>query len=109
MFHADRQHLHHLLAHFGAAPVPDRGRDLRASSSPSAPWPCWSRVTGEPRPWARPASPMEFAVVLGMRQMGLAMAARRLARHQREEIKTEVMGIPAESLATPRVRRFAQR
>ncbi|PYQ60600.1 MAG: hypothetical protein DMF53_16730, partial [Acidobacteria bacterium] len=34
---------------------------------------------------------LEFLIVLGMRQMGLAMAARRLARLQREAIKSEVL------------------
>ena len=36
---------------------------------------------------------LEFSVVLTMRQMGLAMEARRLARLQREEIKTEMLGL----------------
>jgi len=35
--------------------------------------------------------------VLGMRQMGLAMAARRLASQQREEVKAEVLGLPSQA------------
>jgi hypothetical protein len=38
---------------------------------------------------------LEFLVVFAMRRRGLAMEAQRLARLQREEIKTE-LGLPAE-------------
>jgi hypothetical protein len=34
---------------------------------------------------------VEFAVILAM-QLGLAMAARRLSRKQRDDLKTEVLG-----------------
>jgi hypothetical protein len=48
---------------------------------------------------------LEFSVILAMRQAGLAIAARRLARLQREEIKSEVLGRTPEAPAA--VRRIA--
>ena len=83
-----------------------RGGDLRASCSPSAPWPWWSPSPARP-PSASPSIVLEFSVILAMRRVGMAMEARRLARLQREEIKTEVLGIPQEpKVAT--VRRIAR-
>jgi UDP-GlcNAc:undecaprenyl-phosphate GlcNAc-1-phosphate transferase len=94
MFHADRKHLHHLLAHFGA-----RRSEIVAVIYGLVLCFCalalLIAVTGETTLGVALVV-LEFAVVLGMRQMGLAMEARRLARLQREEIKTEVMGIAPE-------------
>jgi uncharacterized membrane protein (DUF485 family) len=50
---------------------------------------------------------LEFLIVLGMRQMGLAMAARRLAQLQREEIKSEVLG--SKETDTAKIRRIRPR
>jgi UDP-GlcNAc:undecaprenyl-phosphate GlcNAc-1-phosphate transferase len=94
MFHADRKHLHHLLAHFGA-----RRSEIVAVIYGLVLCFCalalLIAVTGETELGVALVL-LEFAVVLGMRQMGLAMEARRLARLQREEIKTEVLGIAPE-------------
>jgi UDP-GlcNAc:undecaprenyl-phosphate/decaprenyl-phosphate GlcNAc-1-phosphate transferase len=105
MFHADRQHLHHLLSHFG-------GRRSRIVATIYAVvlsfciLALFVAVTGEGT-LGIVLVLLEFAVVLSMRQMGLAMEARRLSRLQREEVKAELL-----SQATPaqgRVRRFARR
>ncbi len=94
MFHADRKHLHHLLAHFGA-----RRSEIVAVIYGLVLCFCalalLIAVTGETTLGVALVV-LEFAVVLGMRQMGLAMEARRLARLQREEIKSEVLGIAPE-------------
>ncbi|HEY0558291.1 MAG TPA: MraY family glycosyltransferase [Thermoanaerobaculia bacterium] len=94
MFHADRKHLHHLLANFGA-----RRSEIVAVIYGLVLCFCalalLIAVTGETTLGVALVL-LEFAVVLGMRQMGLAMEARRLARLQREEIKSEVLGIAPE-------------
>src|SRR6195952_2530507 len=78
MFHADRKHLHHLLAHFGAK----RSRIVAVIYGLVL---CFCAlalliaVTGETT-LGTALVVLEFAVVLGMRQMGLAMEARRLSR-----------------------------
>jgi hypothetical protein len=53
----------------------------------------------------------EFLIVLGMRQMGLAMAARRLALLQREEIRSEILSAdPASPESdTAKIRRMRAR
>lgn len=105
MFHADRKHLHHLLAHFGTA----RSRIVTwiylvvLSFCAMA---LLVAVTGE-LSLGIALIVLEFLVVLGMRQMGLAMAARRLARLQREEIKIEVLG--DQETDTAKIRRIRAR
>jgi hypothetical protein len=65
-------------------------------------------VTGEPTLGAMLVL-LEFSVILAMRQMGLAMEARRLSRLQREEIKAEVLGLaPAVEPRIGGVRRIAR-
>jgi UDP-GlcNAc:undecaprenyl-phosphate GlcNAc-1-phosphate transferase len=94
MFDADRQHLHHLLAHFGAR----RSRIVAVIYGVVL---CFCAlalliaVTGETMLGVALVV-LEFGVILAMRQMGLAMEARRLARLQREEIKSEMLGIAPE-------------
>jgi UDP-GlcNAc:undecaprenyl-phosphate/decaprenyl-phosphate GlcNAc-1-phosphate transferase len=94
MFHADRKHLHHLLAHFGAR----RSRIVALIYGVVLAFCALALLvaaTGETT-LGIVLVVLEFSVVLAMRQMGLAMEARKLARLQREEIKTEVLGIAPE-------------
>jgi len=106
MFHADRNHLHHLLAHFGG-----RRSSIVAAIYAMVVSFCAMAllvaVTGEVTLGVLLLA-LEFLIVLGIRRMGLAMQARRLALLQREEIKTEVLGhqeVPAP--VVPVVRRMA--
>lgn len=105
MFHADRQHLHHLLAHFGGR----RSRIVAVIYGVVLSFCVLAlvvAVTGETTLGIVLVA-LEFSVILAMRRAGLAMEARRLARLQREEIKSEVLGIPQEpKVAT--VRRIAR-
>lgn len=109
MFHADRKHLHHLLSHFGAA----RTRIVTwiylmvVSFCAMA---LLVAVTGEIL-LGIVLIALEFLVVLGMRQMGLAMAARRLALLQREEIKSEILSAEpsAPESDTAKIRRMRPR
>ncbi len=114
MFHADRNHLHHLLAHFGGK----RSRIVAVIYAVVLSF-CGLAllvaVTGQNTLGVMLVA-LEFAIVLGMRQMGLAMQARRLARQQREEIKTEVLGLPPQAVQAvpvpqaspaPQIRRLA--
>jgi UDP-GlcNAc:undecaprenyl-phosphate GlcNAc-1-phosphate transferase len=94
MFHADRKHLHHLLANFGGA----RSRIIAVIYGVVLAFCALAllvAVTGETTLGVVLVA-LEFSVILGMRQMGLAMEARRLARLQREEIRSEVLGIAPE-------------
>lgn len=90
MFHADRQHLHHLLAHFGT----ERTRTVHVLYLVALSF-CGMALlvafTGEPTLGAA-LIVLEFAVVFTMRRMGMAMAVRRLAEAQRQELETEVLG-----------------
>jgi UDP-GlcNAc:undecaprenyl-phosphate GlcNAc-1-phosphate transferase len=101
MFHADRQHLHHLLAHFGGK----RSRIVAVIYAVVLSF-CGLAlvvaVTGQSTLGAWLVA-LEFSVILAMRKMGLAMEARRLARLQREEVKAEVLGlVPKPQVATVR-------
>jgi UDP-GlcNAc:undecaprenyl-phosphate GlcNAc-1-phosphate transferase len=105
MFHADRQHLHHLLAHFGG----ERRRIVALIYGVVLSF-CalalFVAVTGETTLGVVLVI-LEFSVILTMRQMGLAVEARRLARLQREEIKTEVLRLgPAAEPKVGGVRRI---
>ena len=103
MFRADRQHLHHLLAHFGGR----RSRIVATIYGVVLAF-CGMALlvafTGQTT-LGIVLLVLEFVVILGMRQMGLAMAARRISREQRDEIKTEVLGLP-EPPAKKEARRF---
>lgn len=103
MFRADRQHLHHLLSHVGGK----RFRIVAAIYSVVVVF-CAAALlvatTGEPT-LGIVLVVLEFAVVLGMRQLGLAMQARRLAQLQRQEIRAEVLRQPDGEQAS-KVRRF---
>jgi len=103
MFHADRQHLHHLLGHFGGRRSRIVGLIYAVVVSFCA-LALLVAVTGQTTLGVALLA-LEFSVILGMRRMGMAMEARRLAHLQREEIKTEVMGLQDPLLAP--VRRIA--
>lgn len=104
MFHADRQHLHHLLSHFGGR----RSRIVAVIYAVVLSF-CalalFVAITGEGTLGVVLVL-LEFSIVLAMRQMGLAMEARRLSRLHREELKAEVLAHTAP--AQGRVRRFAR-
>jgi UDP-GlcNAc:undecaprenyl-phosphate GlcNAc-1-phosphate transferase len=110
MFHADRQHLHHLLTHLGGA----RSRIVTVIYMVVLSFCAMAllvAVTGEIN-LGISLILLEFLIVLGMRQMGLALAARRLARLQREEIKSEVLAAVIDGAAetgTAKIRRLRRR
>ncbi|MEO6192500.1 MAG: MraY family glycosyltransferase [Thermoanaerobaculia bacterium] len=107
MFHADRKHLHHLLAHFGG----ERSRIVAVIYGVVLSFCVLAlvvAVTGQTTLGVMLVL-LEFSVILAMRQMGLAMEARRLSRLQREEIKAEVLGFaPAVEPRIGGVRRIAR-
>ena len=101
MFRADRQHLHHLLAHFGGRRSRIVGVIYAVVLSFCA-LALMVAATGETTLGVALVG-LEFLVILSMRQAGLAVEARRLARLQREEVKAEVLGvIPEVQVATVR-------
>jgi len=104
MFHADRKHLHHLLAHFGGKRSRIVGMIYAVVLSFCA-LALFVAVTGQTTLGVVLVA-LEFSVILTMRQLGMAMEARRLARLQREEIKSEVMGF--QDVQTAVVRRIAR-
>jgi UDP-GlcNAc:undecaprenyl-phosphate GlcNAc-1-phosphate transferase len=101
MFHADRQHLHHLLSHFGGA----RSRIVAVIYAVVLSF-CalalFVAVTGETTLGVALVV-LEFTVILSMRRLGLAMEARRLARLQREEVKSEVLQAPVKVASVRRI------
>jgi UDP-GlcNAc:undecaprenyl-phosphate/decaprenyl-phosphate GlcNAc-1-phosphate transferase len=90
MFHADRQHLHHLLAHLGT----ERTRTVKVLYLVAVSF-CGMALlvafTGETLLGVALVV-LEFFVVFAMRRMGMTMAARRLAEEQREALAIEVRG-----------------
>jgi UDP-GlcNAc:undecaprenyl-phosphate GlcNAc-1-phosphate transferase len=104
MFHADRNHLHHLLAHFGGK----RSRIVAAIYAVVLSFCALAlmvAVTGQSTLGVMLVA-LEFSVVLGMRRMGLSRQARRLARLRREEVKADVLGLDPEAKVAA-VRRLA--
>lgn len=104
MFHADRNHLHHLLSHFGGR----RSRIVAVIYAVVLSFCALAlvvAVTGQTTLGVALVA-LEFSVILGMRQMGMAMQARRLARLQREEVKKEILAHSGEP-ALAKVRRMA--
>ena len=107
MFSADRNHLHHLLAHFGSR----RSRIVGV---------IYVLVLGFCSLALLVAATgdsvlgitlvlVEFAVILAIRQMGLALEARRISRKQRDDLKSEVLGQTEEPLPKPAVVRAFRR
>lgn len=105
MFHADRNHLHHLLSHFGG----ERSRIVAVIYAVVLSF-CGLAlvvaVTGQTTLGVALVA-LEFSVILAMRQAGLAIQARRLARLQREEIRSEVLRRGQEATTGATVRRIA--
>jgi UDP-GlcNAc:undecaprenyl-phosphate GlcNAc-1-phosphate transferase len=101
MFRADHNHLHHLLSHFGSR----RSRIVGTIYVVVLGSCCMALLvaaTGESA-LGIALILVEFTVILAMRQSGLAMAARRLSRQQRDELKTAVLEAPGEPLPEPLV------
>lgn len=93
MFRADRNHLHHILEHFGGK----RSRIVAVIYTVVLSFCALALVVAVTGQTALGVALviLEFSVVLAMRRLGMAMEARRLSQLQREEIKTE-LGLPAE-------------
>jgi UDP-GlcNAc:undecaprenyl-phosphate GlcNAc-1-phosphate transferase len=98
MFHADRNHLHHLLSHFGSRRSRIVGVIYLAVLC-SCGMALFVAATGESTLGVT-LLVVEFGVILAVRQMGLALAAGRLSRRRRDEVRTAVLG-PAETLPEP--------
>jgi UDP-GlcNAc:undecaprenyl-phosphate GlcNAc-1-phosphate transferase len=107
MFHADRKHLHHLLTHFGTGTR--RAGVVAAIYGVVLAFCALALVVGVTgqNSLGVVLVGVEFCVILGMRQMGLALEARRLARDQRRDIAAAVLGLPAPP--APPVRLFKRR
>jgi len=104
MFRADRNHLHHILEHFGGK----RSRIVAVIYAVVLSFCALAllvAVTGQTA-LGIALVVLEFTVVLAMRRLGMAMEAGRLSRLQREEIKTE-LGLPAKP-ETASIRRIAR-
>jgi len=89
MFHADRQHLHHLLDQYDA----ERTRAVKVLYLVALSFCAMALVvafTGETSLGVA-LGVLEFVVVFAMRRMGMSMAARRLAEAQRQELASEVL------------------
>ncbi len=104
MFRADRNHLHHVLEHFGGK----RSRIVAVIYAVVLSFCALAllvAVTGQ-TVLGIALIVLEFSVVLAMRRLGMAMEAGRLSRLQREEIKS-ALGLPAKP-ETASVRRIAR-
>lgn len=91
MFHADRQHLHHLLDHFGAERT-GIVKILYLVALSFCGMALLVAFTGQTTLGAA-LIVLEFSVVFAMRRMGMTMAVRRLAEAQRHELAAEVLGL----------------
>jgi UDP-GlcNAc:undecaprenyl-phosphate GlcNAc-1-phosphate transferase len=100
MFHADRQHLHHLLAHFGAGRT-GIVKVLYLVALSFCGMALLVAFTGQTLLGAA-LIVLEFSVVFAMRRMGMTMAARRLAEIQRHELEAEVLRIEIEEVSPER-------
>ena len=100
MFHADRQHIHHLLAHFGAAHT-GTVKVLYLVVLSFCGMALLVAFTGQTALGVA-LIVLEFSVVFAMRRMGMTMAARRLAEIQRKELEAEVFRIEIKEVAPER-------
>ncbi len=94
MFHADRRHLHHLLAHFGV----ERTGTVKVLYLVALSFCAMALLvafTGQILLGVA-LIVLEFSVVFAMRRMGMTMAARRLAETQRHELAAEVLAHDAD-------------
>lgn len=106
MFHADRQHLHHLLDHFGAG----RTRIVQVLYLVAVSFCAMALLvafTGE-LTLGVALIILEFSVVFAMRRMGMTRAARRLAEAQLKELETEVLGLEEPPAADGKILPFAR-
>ncbi len=87
MFHADRQHLHHLLAHFGGGSKPTV-KVLYLVAVSFCAMALLVAFTGETALGVALVV-LEFAVVFTMRRLGMSRSARSLAATQREGLQAE--------------------
>lgn len=104
MFHADRQHLHHLLTHFGGT----RTRivtTLYVVALSFCAMALYVAATGETTLGIALVG-LELLIVLGMRKMGLARGARQLAEAQRRQLETGLAPEPP-AKEVPRLRRVS--
>jgi len=100
MFHADRQHIHHLLGHFGAERT-GIVKILYLVVLSFCGMALLVAFTGETI-LGIALILLEFSVVFAMRRMGMVMAARRLAESQRQELEADVLRAEAEEAAPQR-------
>jgi UDP-GlcNAc:undecaprenyl-phosphate GlcNAc-1-phosphate transferase len=105
MFRADRLHLHHLLVHFGGK----RSRIVAALYGLVFSFCALAlivAITGE-LSLGIALLAFEFLVILAIRQMGMAMDARRIARSHTDQIKQDLLQTNDEP--PDNVRRFLPR
>jgi|SRR6185295_447645 len=96
MFHADRNHIHHLLEHAGAGRPRAIGTLYGVALSFCA-MALLVAATGETNLGLLLLG-LEFLVILGIRRRGLAARARRLAETQRQELES---ALPISDLVKP--------
>jgi UDP-GlcNAc:undecaprenyl-phosphate GlcNAc-1-phosphate transferase len=103
MFRADRNHLHHLLAHFGGK----RSRVVGVIYALVFASCAMALVVATTGDFALGVTlvVLEFVVIFVIRQMGLGIRARRLALLHREELKGDILGPTSDSAV---VRRFVR-
>lgn len=106
MFHADRQHLHHLLDHFGAS----RTRIVQILYAVAVSFCAMALLVAFTGELALGVAlvVLEFSVVFAMRRMGMARAARRLAAAQLQELETEVLQLETPAPADGKILPFAR-
>ncbi|HEX7182479.1 MAG TPA: MraY family glycosyltransferase [Thermoanaerobaculia bacterium] len=94
MFHADRQHLHHLMTHFGGT----RTRivtTLYVVTLSFCAMALYIASTGETILGIALVG-LELLIVLGMRKVGLARGARQLAEAQRKQLEAGALTLAPE-------------
>lgn len=106
MFHADRQHLHHLLDHFGAS----RTRIVQILYAVAVSFCAMALLVAFTGELALGVAlvVLEFSVVFAMRRMGMTRAARRLAAAQLQELETEVLHLETPPPADGKILPFAR-
>jgi len=90
MFHADRNHLHHLMLHFGGS----RRRVVLGIYTTVLAFCCLAILVAVTRNPVLGAVllPVELAAIAGMRSFGLRTRAQEISRHHREEIVETIAG-----------------
>lgn len=96
MFHADRNHLHHLMLHYGGS----RRRVVLGIYSTVLAFCCLAILVAVTRNRVLGVAllPVELAAIAGMRSFGLRSQAQKISRHHRDEIvETIARGDAAEA------------